>query len=705
MNINAHSNPLLERPALPRYDAILPEHVAPAVDELLAMNRAKITDLQNLAAPTWDNFVEPLSLASEALSSAWGKVSHLHSVVDTPELRAAYNAALPLLTEFYSELGQNLALYQQYKAIAASDEYANYSAARKAIIAHQLRGFRLSGAELADAQKERFAEIQDLHAKLAAKFSENVLDATNDFVHLIEDVTQLAGLPEDTVQAAKIAAEQAGKTGYLFSLHQPSLFPVLQYADNRKLRETMYAANVTRASDMATVFSKNAEWDNTDNMLEMLRLRQEEAQLLGYANFAEVSLVPKMAESPQQVLDFLNDLAKRARPHAEKDLAELREFARNELDLPHLESWDVAYASEKLRQQRYAFSAHEVKKYLGESKVLAGLFAVLQSLFAVEIQEEAAPTWHPDVKFFRIEREGKLLGQFYLDLYARSGKRGGAWMDGARHRRAKGDEVQTPLAYMVCNFTAPIEVDGVKQPVYFTHNEVNTLFHEFGHGIHHLLTQVDELEAAGINGVEWDAVELPSQIMENFCWEWEVLSKMSAHLVTGEPLPRSLYDKMLAAKNFQSGLATLRQVEFALFDMRLHHQFQATDGAALQATLDQVRQDIAVLIPPSYNRFQHGFTHIFSGGYSAGYYSYKWAEVLSSDAFAAFEEEAQQTGSVLRGTAGQRFLREVLEVGSSRDALASFRAFRGREPKIDALLRHHGMADAPTQSISTEEKS
>lgn len=692
MNMSAHPNPLLERPALPRYDAILPEHIAPALDELLALNRAKIAELQHLPAPTWDNFVEPLSKASEALGSAWGKVSHLHSVVDTPELRAAYNAALPLLTEFYSELGQNLALYQQYKTIAASSEFASYNDARKSIIAHQLRGFRLSGAELADAQKERFAQIQEIHAKLSAKYSENVLDATNDFVHLVEDAAQLTGLPEDTLQAAKVAAEKAGKTGYLFSLHQPSLIPVLQYADNRKLRETMYAANVTRASEMATVFSKNAEWDNTDNMLEMLRLRQEEAQLLGYANYAELSLVPKMAENPQQVLDFLNDLAKRARPYAEKDLAELREFARTELDLPNLESWDVGYASEKLRQQRYAFSAQEVKKYLPESKVLAGLFGVLQTLFAVDIREEAAPSWHPDVKFFRIERAGNLLGQFYLDLYARSGKRGGAWMDGARHRRASTDGVQTPLAYMVCNFTAPIEVDGVKQPVYFTHNEINTLFHEFGHGIHHLLTQVNELEAAGINGVEWDAVELPSQMMENFCWQWQVLTDMSAHQETGETLPRSLYDKMLAAKNFQASLATLRQVEFAMFDMRLHHQFQATDGAALQAMVDQLRQEIAVLIPPSYNRFQHAFTHIFAGGYSAGYYSYKWAEVLSSDAFAAFEEEAEQTGSVLQGAAGQRFLREVLEVGSSRGALASFKAFRGREPKIDALLRHHGMA-------------
>ncbi len=689
--MNTSTNPLLERALLPRYDAILPEHVAPALDQLLAMHRAKVAELQDLPNPTWDNFVTPLTLAGELLSSAWGMVRHLNGVLDSPALRTAYNEALPRLTEFWSELGQNLALFKQYKAIAASSEFESFSPARKTIIAHQLRAFRLSGAELSDADKVRFTEIQDQLAKLAAKFSENVLDATNDFVHIIEDESQLTGLPDDVKRFARASAEKLGKTGFLFSLHQPSLIPVLQYADNRALRETMYAANATRASDMAKVFSKNAEWDNTENILQLLRLRKEEAQLLGYQNYAELSLVPKMAEHPQQVLDFMQDLAQRARPHAVKDLQEVREFAVVELGLPQLESWDVSYASEKLREKRYAFSMQEVKKYFPEDKVLAGLFSVLRTLFAVDLREEAAPSWHPDVKFFRIERDGKLIGQFYLDLYARSGKRGGAWMDSARHRHLGADGVQTPLAYMVCNFSAPIEVAGVKQMVYFNHDEINTLFHEFGHGMHHLLTQVDEMEAAGISGVEWDAVELPSQLMENFCWQWEVIQNMSRHAETGSTLPRALFDKMLAAKNFQSGLGMLRQSEFALIDMRLHHHFEADNGVALQSLVDQLRQEISVFVPPAYNRFQHAFSHIFAGGYAAGYYSYKWAEVLSSDAFAAFEEEAEQTGSVLIGQAGQRFLREVLEVGSSRSALESFKAFRGREPTIDALLRHSGI--------------
>ncbi|MBI3229059.1 MAG: M3 family metallopeptidase, partial [Burkholderiales bacterium] len=662
------------------------------LDHLLEQNRALIASLETISNPTWDTFITPMSEAGERLNHAWGMVSHLNGVMDTPELRAAYNAALPRLSEYWSALGQNLALYQQYKAIAASPAYADFSPARKAIIAHQLRSFRLSGAELGEQEKVRFAEIQELQSTLSAKFSENVLDATNDFVCLIEDESEIEGLPQDVKQAAAAHAEKAGKKGYQFSLHIPSLGPVLQYAKNRALREKMYAANVTRASDAATVFSKNTEWDNTDNMLQLLRLRAEEAKLLGYANAVELSLVPKMAPSAQHVIDFLQDLAQRARPFAEKDLQELREFARNELDLPQLESWDVGYASEKLREKRYAFSSQEVKKYFREEKVLAGLFQVLQTLFNIDIREEAAPAWHPDVKFFHIERAGKLIGQFYLDLYARSGKRGGAWMNSARHRRLRANGLQTPLAFMICNFSAPVVVDGVKQPVLFNHSEVNTLFHEFGHGIHHLLTQVDELEVAGINGVEWDAVELPSQMMENFCWEWEVLQNMTAHIDTGEPLPRALYDKMLAAKNFQSGLAMLRQIEFALIDIRLHHQFEPSDGAAIQAQLDQLRREIAVFIPPAYNRFLHAFTHIFAGGYAAGYYSYKWAEVLSSDAFAAFEEQAKETGSVLRGDAGQRFLHEVLEMGSVRPALESFKAFRGREPQIDALLRHNGLA-------------
>ena len=684
------NNPLLDLSGLARYDAILPEHISPAIDHLLDINRAVIAQMEQLSQVSWDSFVQPMSLASEKLSRAWGMVSHLQIVIDNPALREAYNINQPKIVEYWNEVSQNLALYEKYKALATSEEFASLSQARKTIIEHQLRGFRLGGAELADDKKARFSEIKEKMAAISTKFGENVLDATNDFVMQVSDESELAGLPEDIILAARANAEQAGKTGYQFSLHHPSLLPVLQFAKNRSLRETMYHANATRASEQGTMFS--GDWDNTQNILQLLQLRQEEATTLGYKNFAELSLVPKMADSPEQVMQFLLDLASKARPFGERDLQELREFAKTELDLPDLQAWDVAYASEKLREKRYAFSAQEVKQYFPQEKVLAGLFQVLQSLFDVTISKQDAPVWHQDVEFFRIERQGQLIGQFYLDLYARSGKRGGAWMDDARGRRQSPEQLQTPIAYMVCNFTPPMVVDGVRQSVLLTHNEINTLFHEFGHGIHHLLSKVGELEVAGINGVEWDAVELPSQMMENFCWQWEVLQNMSAHAETGASLPRALFDKMLAAKNFQSGLATLRQVELAMIDMRLHYDFAGQDGAALQALIDGVRQQVALIIPPAYNRFAHAFSHIFAGGYCAGYYSYKWAEVLSADAFAAFEEEAQSTGSVLIGTAGQRFLHEVLEMGGARPAMASFTAFRGRAPELDALLRHSGMA-------------
>lgn len=690
LNSELANNPLLDLSGLARYDAVLPEHISPAIDHLLASNRAVIAEMEQLPQVSWDRFVQPMSLESEKLSRAWGMVSHLQAVIDNPALREAYNINQPKIVEYWNEVSQNLALYEKYKALAASEEFASLNQARKTIIEHQLRGFRLGGAELADDKKARFSEIKEKMAALSTKFGENVLDATNDFVMHVSDESELAGLPEDIILAARASAEQAGKTGYQFSLHHPSLLPVLQFAQNRALRETMYHANATRASEQGTMFSQN--WDNTQNILQLLQLRQEEATTLGYKNFAELSLVPKMADSPEQVMQFLLDLASKARPFGERDLQELREFAKAELDLPDLQAWDVAYASEKLREKRYAFSAQEVKQYFPQEKVLAGLFQVLQSLFDVTISKQDAPVWHQDVEFFRIERQGQLIGQFYLDLYARSGKRGGAWMDDARGRRQSQQQLQTPIAYMVCNFTPPMVVDGVRQSVLLTHNEINTLFHEFGHGIHHLLSKVGELEVAGINGVEWDAVELPSQMMENFCWQWEVLQNMSAHAETGASLPRELFDKMLAAKNFQSGMATLRQVELAMIDMRLHYDFAGQDGAALQALIDGVRQQVAVIIPPAYNRFAHAFSHIFAGGYCAGYYSYKWAEVLSADAFAAFEEEAQSTGSVLLGKTGQRFLQEVLEMGGARPAMASFTAFRGRAPQIDALLRHNGMA-------------
>lgn len=691
-SIHPMQNPLLDFTDLPHFDIIKPEHITPAIDTLLEENRGVVAQLEKpLPQVTWENFVEPLENATERLGRAWSIVGHLNAVVDRPELRAAYNENLPKLTEFWTALGQNLALFEKYKALRTGPAYATLSAARKQIIEHALRDFRLGGAELADDKKRRFAEIQDQHATISTKFSENVLDATNDYTLMVEKREDLAGLPEDTIQAAHAAAQKAGRTGYKFTLHFPSYFPILQFADNRALRETVYRANATKASELGAVFSQCAEWDNSANINALLKLRDEEAKLLGYRNFAEVSLVPKMAQTPEQVIGFLEDLARRARPFAEKDLAELRAFAKSELGLDSVEAWDLSYASEKLRQQRYAFSEQEVKQYFPEPKVTAGLFRLVQTLFSVEIKADVATVWHKDVKFFRIERNGRLLGQFYLDLYARSGKRGGAWMDDARGRRMIGQRVQTPVAYLTCNFTEPAVANGVVKPALFTHDEVSTLFHEFGHGLHHMLTQVDELGVSGISGVEWDAIELPSQFMENFCWEWEVLQHMTAHVESGAPLPRALFDKMTAAKNFQSGLQTLRQVEFALFDMHLHFDHDPYSGKSVQDVVNQVRHQVAVVIPPAFNRFQHSFSHIFAGGYAAGYYSYKWAEVLSADAYSAFEEAGHAGGNLVSSAVGRKFQAEILAMGGSRPAIDSFRAFRGREPKIDALLRHSGM--------------
>ncbi|RJG04080.1 M3 family metallopeptidase [Noviherbaspirillum sedimenti] len=687
MNSDA-TNPLLDFSDLPHFDAIKPEHVTPAIDALIEENRAVVAQLEApMAQVNWENFVEPLENSTEKLGRAWGVVGHLNAVVDTPELRAAYNENQPKVTEFWTALSQSLALFEKYKALQSGPGFAALSSARKKIIENAVRDFRLGGAELAEDKKPRFAEIQEQHAAISTRFSENVLDATNDYALFVETEAELAGLPEDVKQAAKAAAEKDGKGGFKFTLHFPSYFPLLQYADSRALRETIYRANATKASELGA----KAEWDNTQNIVELLRLRAEEAAILEYKNFAEVSLVPKMAESPQHVIGFLEDLAQRARPFADKDLTELRSFARDELGLASLEAWDMAYASEKLREKRYAFSEQEVKEYFPEPKVIEGLFRVVQTLFEVDIRPDSAPVWQPDVKFFRIEKDGALLGQFYLDLYARNGKRGGAWMDDARGRRKLADRIQTPVAYLTCNFSEPVTVDGQQRPALFTHDEVITLFHEFGHGLHHMLTEVDDLGVAGIAGVEWDAVELPSQFMENFCWEWEVLQHMTSHAHTGAPLPRALFDKMIAAKNFQAGLQMLRQVEFSLFDMHLHYDYDPNSGKSVQAVVDEVRQRVAVVLPPAFNRFQHSFGHIFAGGYSAGYYSYKWAEVLSADAYSMFEEASEATGNVLSSEAGLKFSQEVLAMGGSRPALESFMAYRGREPNIDALLRHNGM--------------
>jgi len=672
-------NPLLDFSGLPRFADIKPEHVAPAIDQLLADGRAT-TEAAVKAKPTWDQFVAPLEDANERVGRAWGQVAHLHAVMDSPALREVYNANLPKVTKYWTELGHNEALFEKYKALKDSREFSSLSAARKKIAENALRDFRLGGAELPPEKKKRYAEIQEELARLSAKFSENVLDATNAFSILV-DKTQIAGIPDDVLEAAREAAQKGGKDGWKFTLHMPSYLPAMQYADDRALREKLYHASSTRASE----FGK-PEWDNAPLIARIVPLRRELARLLGYQDFAEVSLVPKMAKSSSQVLAFLDDLARRARPFAEKDVDELREFSKAELNIADLQAWDVAYASEKLRAKRYSFSDQEVKQYFPEDVVVRGLFRVAETLYQVKIQEAKAPVWHPDVHFFEVrDSSGAAIGQFYMDLYARETKRGGAWMDDAITRRRKRGQIQIPVAYLNCNFSRPV---GGK-PALFTHDEVLTLFHEFGHGLHHLLTRVEDLGVSGINGVEWDAVELPSQFMENFCWEWDVLREMTRHVDTGLPIPRMLFDRMLAAKNFQSGLGMLRQIEFAVFDMRLHSDFDPAAGRSALALLEEVRKQVAVLHPPAYNRFPNSFGHIFGGGYAAGYYSYKWAEVLSADAYSFFEENG-----VLDPKTGARFRDEILAVGGSRPAAESFRAFRGREPSVDALLRHNGMIAA-----------
>lgn len=675
------SNPLLESTALPLFDRIQPTDVGPAIDILLA--RASEA-LETVVAPDfpaqWEAISAVLDVATEKLGTAWGAVNHLNSVADTPELRAAYNEALPKVTEFWTNLGADERLYAKYKAI----DPASLNQEQRAAWDHAMRGFVLSGAELQGAAKERFAQIQARSAELAQKFSENALDATDAFAYYAS-ADELDGVPADVIAAAKAAAEADGKEGYKLTLKMPSYLPVMQFAKSSALREKLYHAYVTRASDQAEGDAKR--FDNTAVMKEILALRLEESQLLGYKNFGEVSVVPKMADSPKQVIDFLRDLGQRARPYAEKDVADLRAFAKTELGIADPQPWDWAFIGEKLKEARYSFSEQELKQYFPAPKVLAGLFKIVETLFEVSIRQDQAPVWHPCVEFYRIERAGQLVGQFYLDPQARKGKRGGAWMDDVRTRWLRPDthQLQTPVAHLVCNFAAG--VDG--KPALLTHDDVITLFHETGHGLHHMLTQVSERDVAGISGVEWDAVELPSQFMENFCWEWDVLKHMTAHVDTGEALPRALYDKMIAAKNFQSGMQTLRQIEFSLFDMLLHTEYNPADD--FMPLLAKVRSEVAVLPTTDYNRMPHTFSHIFAGGYAAGYYSYKWAEVLSADAYAAFEETALPDGSPNPET-GRKYRQTILEVGGSRPAMESFKAFRGREPQLDALLRHQGMA-------------
>ena len=673
------ANPLLDFSGLPRFAAVAPAHVRPAIDHLIHECRSVVHAMGNSSeAPTWENFVVPLDDVTERLARAWNVASHLNAVVNSPDLRDAYNGTLPTVTQFWTELSQDARLFAKYKALRSDGAWANLDQARKQSLDNTLRDFRLGGAELPEGQKARFAAVEDELSTLMATFNDNVLDATNAYGCFIDDESELTGLPADVIAAARTAAEKDGKPGWKLTLHAPCYVPVMQYADSRALRERLYHAYSTRASELGA----DAKWNNRNIIDRILALRAETAALLGFENYAGVSLATKMAKTPADVIAFLREMVAKSKPFAQQDWTELTGFARAELGLSDLDAWDVAYASEKLRQQRYAFSDQEVKQYFPESKVLAGLFRVIETLYGLQVTPAGAETWHPDTLFFDLrDKNGALVGQFYLDLYARESKRGGAWMDDAINRRRKNGALQLPVAYLNCNFAAPV---GGK-PALFTHDEVITLFHEFGHGLHQLLTEVEELGVSGINGVEWDAVELPSQFMENFCWEWGVLAHMTAQVDTGAPLPRELFDKMFAAKNFQAGMVFVRQLEFGLFDMRLHAEFDPAKTDLL-ALLDDVRNEVAVVKYPPFNRSPLAFGHIFGGGYAAGYYSYMWALVLAADAYAAFEE----TG-VLNADTGARFRREVLGRGGSRPALDSFAAFRGRKPEIDALLRHNGM--------------
>lgn len=670
------------------YAAVKPAHIVPAVEELLGIARKAVDQAADPAlAPTWEAVVEPLDTASERLWRAWSVAGHLNAVVNTPELREAYNAALPLVTEFSTWVGLHEGLYKQYQRLAAAPDFASWTPVRRRIVEMALRDFRLSGVELQGADRERYAQISDREAQASQKFSENVLDSIDAWSLIVEDESRLAGIPADVIAAARAAAHEDGKAGWKLTLKMPCYLPVMQYAKDRSLREALYRGYGTVASEQG-----DAKFDNSPLIEELLALRAEESGLLGLGTFAALRLQTRMARDAKEVTGFLRDLAARAKPFAQRDLAELTAYATGELGLDSLQPWDVAYASERLRESRYAYSEDEVKQYFTEPRVLAGLFDVIQTLFGVRLTETPVSSWHGDVRGVRVESpEGALIGHLYLDLYARAGKQNGAWVDSERTRRVVAGTVQTPIAYLTCNFSRP----NGDRPAVLTHDDVITLFHETGHALHALLSEVDEPGAAAFASVEWDAIELPSQFMENFCWEWAVVQKLSAHVDTGEPLPRALYDRLVAARNYQSGMQTVRQIEFALFDMLMHDRSKGASISEVLALLQEVRQEVAVLFPPQWHRLPHAFSHLFAGGYGAGYYSYKWAEVLSADAYEAFEEAAaKQAGNAL-GTldpeTGARFRREVLAVGGSRPAADSFAAFRGRAPRIDALLRHSGM--------------
>ena len=664
------------------FSQIKAEHIVPAIDRLLAEARSSVEQhLQATQHYTWENLIEPLENVEDKLNKAWSPVSHMNSVVNSDELRDAYNACLPKLSAYSTEMGQNEALFKAYHFIEGSDEFASLDTAQQKIIRNALRDFKLSGIDLDNEKKQRYKDISLELSALASNYEENLLDATNAWSKLIRDKQDLVGLPESALAQARQTAESHNEDGWMITLQFPSYISVMTYADNRELRREHYEAFATRASDQGP---HAGQWDNSENMEKILALRYEKARLLGFNNYAELSLATKMAEKPDDVTHFLEDLADRSWRDARKDLAELREFAKH-YGVHDLQSWDMAYFSEKMRQHFYQLSQEEVKTYFPITRVLPGLFAIVEKLYGLQITEISDfDSWHPDVRFFQIhDQTGQLRGQFYLDLYARAKKRGGAWMDDCVSRKKSDGAVQTPVAYLTCNFTPPTG----DTPALLTHDEVTTLFHEFGHGLHHMLTRIDHLGVSGISGVEWDAVELPSQFMENWCWEQEALALMSGHYQTDEKLPEALFNKMIAAKNFQAGMIMVRQLEFSLFDFRIHRDYDPEKGGRIYEILEQVREQVSVVRPPKFNRFAHSFSHIFAGGYAAGYYSYKWAEVLSSDAFSLFEEKG-----IFDQETGKAFLTNILEKGGSQNAMELFINFRGRKPTIDALLRHNGIA-------------
>ena len=673
------TNPILFRDSLPLFDQIKPSHISPAIECILKEANSLIHSLKVMGGSiSWENFVEPIEMVSEKISRAWGQIGHLNAVVNSDDLRKAYNDNLIKLTEFYTNLSQDEVLYKKYQSLKDGEIFESLTPSQKRIIDNVLREFKLGGAELNELEKARFKVIQEKLAKLSTQFEENILDATNEFSIFVGDADDLQGIPEENIKKAQSEAIEDKKEGYKFTLHFPSYLPVMQYAEDRNLREKLYRGYATRASELAS-----PKFDNTKLIDEILALRYESAKLLGFNHFTEMSLVTKMAKSNEEVVSFLMDLANKAKPFALKDMEELSAFSKT-LGIEKSEAWDIAYVSEKLRQAKYSFSENEVKQYFPEHRVLKGLFKVVETIFKLKIIKTDAPTWHKDVSFYSIKNDGdELVGQFYFDLYARNHKRGGAWMDEAISRYKNSFESSYPVAFLTCNFSSPSE----NKPALFSHDDVITLFHEFGHGLHHMLTKVDEYSISGIKGVEWDAVELPSQFMENFCWEWDVVKHMTEHVDNKSPLPEALFKKMIEAKNFQSGMQTLRQIEFSLFDIRLHTQYNDQNKINSLKLLETIRDEIAVVRPPAWNRFPNSFSHIFAGGYAAGYYSYKWAEVLASDAFSLFEEEG-----ILSSNAGQKFQEEVLSKGGSRPAMESFVAFRGRAPSVDALLRHSGMA-------------